>query len=200
MSIIDHIRKLKPRVETYIPPVQKIQALFEAKGLDIGTLNKNLDGKPRLYVLIDILNNKTKIETTVGKTSLSWISNEDKLSLEGGDMKSAFMLGSRYKQVFLSDSGKKLKLTDVIKTPMFGGGRGSGGGAEQTHWWNVVNVSMQQIFNGEKLNVGDELDSSLWGKYSSSFDVDKSLDAIEKGYTQSWIDSSILIANEMKKT
>ena len=96
MSIVDHIRKLKPRVETYIPPVQKIQALFEAKGLDIGTLNKNLDGKPRLYVLIDILNNKTKIETTVGKTSLSWISNEDKLSLEGGDMKSAFMLGSRY--------------------------------------------------------------------------------------------------------
>ena len=200
MSITDHIRKLKPRVETYIPPVQKIQALFEAKGLDIGTLNKNLDGKPRLYVLIDILNNKTKIETTVGKTSLSWISNEDKLSLEGGDMKSAFMLGSRYKQVFLSDSGKKLKLTDVIKTPMFGGGRGSGGGAEQTALMECGQcIYAAAVFNGEKLNVGDELDSSLWGKYSSSFDVDKSLDAIEKGYTQSWIDSSILIANEMKK-
>ena len=29
-------------------------------------------------------------------------------------MKSAFMLGSRYKQVFLSDDGKKLKLNDIL--------------------------------------------------------------------------------------
>ena len=129
MSFRDHIRILKPISETYVPPIQKVQALFEAKGLDIGTLAKTLDDKPRLYILIDVLNNKTQIETTVGKTTLSWISNEDRLALEGGDMKSAFMLGSRYKQVFLSDSGKKLKLTDVIKTPMFGGGRGSGGGS-----------------------------------------------------------------------
>ena len=205
MSFRDHIRILKPRKESYTAPVEIVQSLFEAtKGLDIATLNKTLNDKPRHHILKNIINNKTKIETKAGSTTLSWISNQDKLSFDGGDMMSAFTTkvgrSVRYKQVFLSDDGKKLKLNDVIKTPMFGGGRGSGGGAEQTALMECGQcIYAAAVFKGEKLSVGDELDSSLWGTYSSSFDVDKSLDAIEKGYTQSWIDSSILIANEMKK-
>ena len=205
MSFRDHIRILKPRKESYTAPVEIVQSLFEAtKGLDIATLNKTLNDKPRHHILKNIINDKTKVETTTGSTTLSWISNQDKLSFDGGDIMSAFTTkvgrSVRYKDVFTSDDGKKLKLTDVIKTPMFGGGRGSGGGAEQTALMECGQcIYAAAVFKGEKLSVGDELDSSLWGAYSSSFDVDKSLDAIEKGYTQSWIDSSILIANEMKK-
>jgi len=55
------------------------------------------------------------------------------------------------------------------------------------------------IFSGVKLSVGDELDSSSWGTYSANFDVDKSLDAIENEFTQAWMDSSILIGNQLKK-
>ena len=55
------------------------------------------------------------------------------------------------------------------------------------------------IFGGEKLSVGDELNQQSWGTYSSKFDVDYPLDKIADGFTQSWIDSSILIGNELKK-
>jgi len=83
---------------------------------------------------------------------------------------------------------------------MFGGGRGSGGGAEQTALMECAQcVYAAAIFGGENLSVGDELPSSQWGTYSANFDIDKSLDAIESGFTQAWIDSSILIGNEMKK-
>ena len=194
------VRQLRPTQENYIAPIIKIQSLLEARGLDIPILNKILDNKPRSYVLVDVINNKTKVETTIGKTSLSWINNEDKLKFEGGDLTTAFKLGTGYKPVFFSDNGKKLKLTDIIKTPMFGGGRGSGGGAEQTALMECAQcIYAAAVFNGEKLSVGDELDSTSWGTYSSSFDVDKPLDAIANDFTQAWMDSSILIANQMKK-
>ena len=194
------VRQLRPTQENYIAPIFKVQSLLEARGLDIAILNKILDNKPRSYVLVDVINNKTKVETTIGKTSLSWINNEDKLKFEGGDLTTAFKLGTGYKPVFFSDNGKKLKLTDIIKTPMFGGGRGSGGGAEQTALMECAQcIYAAAVFNGEKLSVGDELDSTSWGTYSSSFDVDKPLDTIANDFTQAWMDSSILIANEMKK-
>ena len=198
----DHIRKLRPVQESYKPPVDKLQLFFEQKGLDIATLKKEhpTSGKLRLHILIDVINDKTPIDTKVGKTSISWINNADKVALESGDMITSFLLGKRYKQVFVSDTGKKLRLNDLIKTDMFGGGRGSGGGAEQTALMECAQcVYAAAIFGGERLGVGDELDSSEWGKYANSFDVDRSLEDIENAFTQPWHDSSILIANEMKK-
>ena len=49
MSFRDHIRILKPRKESYTAPVEIVQSLFEAtKGLDVDTLNKTLNDKPKL--------------------------------------------------------------------------------------------------------------------------------------------------------
>ena len=48
----DAIRQLRPRNETYTPPVDKLQLFFEQKGLDIATLKKEhpTSGKLRLHI------------------------------------------------------------------------------------------------------------------------------------------------------
>ena len=78
--------------------------------------------------------------------------------------------------------------------------RGSGGGAEGTKTTECAQcVYAAAMFNGERLKVGDKLDPSLYGNYSSKFEIDESLKKIETDLTDSWIESSILVATAMKK-
>ena len=90
MSLNRFVRQLNPIQKNKVDYVDVIQNIMEAKGLDIGELQKIRGGKPRLHILIDVINNQTKVETTKGKTSLNWISNTDKVALESGDLISAF--------------------------------------------------------------------------------------------------------------
>jgi len=205
MSLQKYVRQVKPRNESYIPPVDKVQNfLTEAKkGINIEVLQKTLPRSDilRAQVLLDAIKNQTPLETTKGKVVLNWISDTDRIAAEGGDYSSAFESRPRkYKPVFVTDAGDNIKLNDILKTAAFGGGRGSGGGAEQTGLMECAQcIYAAAIFNGEKLSVGDELDSSSWGTYSAKFDVDQSLDAIADGFTQAWMDSSVIIGNELKK-
>ena len=200
------VRQLRPTQEKYVAPVLKIQSLLLAEavgGINIEVLNKTLPKTDikRSTVLFDAIKNQTPLETTKGKVSINWISDSDRIASGLGDFSTAFeSRPKRYKEVFVTDNGDKIKLNDILKTKAFGGGSGSGGGAEQTGLMECAQcIYAAAIFNGEKLSVGEELDSSSWGTYSSSFDVDQSLDAIANDFTQSWMDSSILIANQMKK-
>ena len=199
MSFRRSIEQLRPVRVQKIDLLEKSQILLqEAKGLDIGELQKVRGGKPRFYTLVDVINKGTKVDTTQGKTSLKWANKSDRLSFEGGDMISAFTDGRRYKPVFVTSKGKEIKLNDILKTDIFGGGKGSGGGAEQTGLMECAQcIYAAAVFGGEQLSVGDELDASSWGTYSSAFDVDQSLDAIQDGFTQSWMDSNRLLFSSM---
>ena len=200
MPLQQYVRQVKPRNESYTPPVVKIQNFLEAKGLDIGELQKIRNDKPRLHILIDVLNNKTPVETTKGKTALNWLSDVDRVALESGDLISAFVKGKKYKPVFVGDNGKQIRLNDILKTDMFGGGRGSGGGAANTDITECVQcIYAAAIFGGETLKDGDDFDASQWGTYSSKFQIDTPLTKISQGLTEDWILSSILIGNELKK-
>ncbi len=203
MSLRKYVRQVRPVQENYISPEIKLQNFLESKGINIEVLQKELPRSNilRSTVLFDAIKNQTALETTKGSVTLNWISNSDKVAAESGDFTTAFIQrGNRYKQVFVTSSGDKIRLNDIIKTADFGGGRGSGGGAEQTGLMECAQcIYAAAVFGGEQLSVGDELDASSWGTYSSAFDVDQSLDAIQDGFTQSWMDSSILIANQMKK-
>ena len=205
MSLQQYVRQLRPRNESYTPPVDKVQNfLSEAKsGINIGVLQKTLPKTDilRSTVLFDAIKNQTSLETTKGSVTLNWISDTDRIAAEGGDYSSAFeSRPGKYKPVFVTDKGDNIKLNDILKTAAFGGGRGSGGGAKQTGLMECAQcIYAAAIFNGAKLSEGDELDVSEWGTYSANFDIDESLDAIADGFTQAWIDSSILIGNEMKK-
>jgi hypothetical protein len=204
MSLQKYVRQLKPRTENYIPPIDKVQNLLEsAKGINIEVLQKELPRSNilRSQVLFDAIKNQTPLKTTKGSVTLNWISDVDRIAAESGDYSSAFeSRPSRYKPAFVTDKGDKIKLNDILKTDAFGGGKGSGGGAEQTGLMECAQcIYAAAIFSGVKLTEGDELDASSWGTYSSSFDIDESLDAIADGFSQAWMDSSILIGNQLKK-
>ena len=198
------VRQVKPVLERRsIDYVDRVQNLLNEATINIGTLQKTLSGTDilRSTILLDAIKNQTPLETTKGNVTLNWISDTDRIAAEGGDYSSAFeSRPGKYKPVFITDKGDKIKLNDITKTASFGGGRGSGGGAEQTGLMECGQcIYAAAIFNGAKLSEGDELDSSDWGTYSSSFDVDYPLDNIQKGFTQAWIDSSILIGNKLKQ-
>ena len=79
MSLRGYVKQLRPIQENKVDYVDAIQNIMEAKGLNIDELQKIRDGKPRLHILIDVINNQTKVETTKGKTSLNFINQLDKL-------------------------------------------------------------------------------------------------------------------------
>ena len=203
MPLQQYVRQLRPRSEAYIPHVDKIQNIFyEAKGIDISVLESEFRGTNilRSTALFDAIKNQTSLETTKGSVILNWISDSDRIAAESGDFITAFKKGKSYKKVFVTDKGGEIKLNDILKTATFGGGKGSGGGADQTGLMECAQcIYAAAIFGGEKLSVGDELNETSWGTYSSKFDVDEPLNAIADGFTQAWIDSSILIGNELKK-
>ena len=122
MSLRRSMEQLRPARTQKVDLLEKSQILLqEAKGLDIGELQKIRGGKPRFYTLVDVINNGTKVDTTQGKTSLKWANKSDRLSFEGGDMISAFTVGRRYKPVFVTSKGTIIKLNDILKTDIFGG-------------------------------------------------------------------------------
>ena len=204
MSLRGYVRQVRPVQESHVNHLDRIQSLFEAaKGIDIKILQKELPRSTtlRAKVLFDAIKNQTSLETTKGSVTLNWISDADRISAESGDFITAFQSRPKsYKPVFVTSEGDKIKLNDILKTSAFGGGKGSGGGSEQTGLMECAQcIYAAAIFGEAKLSVGDELDASSWGTYSSAFDVDQSLDAIANGFSQAWMDSSILIGNALKK-
>ena len=200
MHLRKYIRQIRPITEKKVDYVNLVQNIVEVKGLDIGELQKIRGGKPRLHLLIDVINNKTKVNTTKGMTTLNWVSDTDKVALETGDLLSAFTDGRRYKPIFRTDKGDLIRLNDILKTDMFGGGKGSGGGSENTDLTECAQcIYAAAIFNGAKLKSGDSLSGEVYGTYNTSFDIDTPPNTIAEGLTDDWIESSILIGNELKK-
>jgi hypothetical protein len=204
MPLQKYVKQLrKPSIlESNVNHVYRIKDLMKESMLDLGVVNNTLRGSSMLRgeVLVQAVKDGTSVETSKGNVKLSWLSDEDRISAEGGDYTTAFKSGRSFKKVFVTDNGDELKLTDITKSAMFGGGKGSGGGAAQTATMECAQcIYAAAIFSGKSLSVDDELPFTEWGKYSANFDVDKSLRDIEEAFDQSWIDSSIRIGNEMKK-
>ncbi len=105
LRAVDAARKLRrPVREDYIPPVDKVQNLFEAGNINIGVLKKELPNSNvlRIQVLLDAIKNQTPLETTKGTVSLNWISDADRISAESGDFITAFQSRpNSYKPVFV---------------------------------------------------------------------------------------------------
>ena len=89
MSLRRFVRQLKPIQENKVNYVDAVQNLMEAaKGINIEVLRKLKDGRPRGDILLDVINNQTKVETTKGNRTISWLSQIDKTAMERGDFES----------------------------------------------------------------------------------------------------------------
>ena len=205
MSLQGYLRQVKPRLtESHVPHVDRIQSIYSLyEGmLDLKILKNTLRGSSTLRgeVLVQAIKDGTPIETNKGTLKLSWIDDVARVAAEGGDYETAFKSGRSFKKVLVTDKGDELNLSDIKKSAMFGGGKGSGGGAEITAAAECAQcIYAAAIFGGEKLSAGDEIPSTEWSSYSTNFDVDMSLGQVESLLDQSWWDSSISIGNEMKK-
>ena len=129
-----YVRQVRPRTESYIPPVDRIQSFLHEGMLDLSVVKNTVRGSSTLRgeVLVQAVKDGTPIETNKGAVKLSWMDDEARIAAEGGDYVTAFKSGRSFKKVFVTDNGDELKLSDIKKSAMFGGGKGSGGGAAQT--------------------------------------------------------------------
>jgi hypothetical protein len=202
MGIKNYVRQVRPVQEAHVNHLDRIQSFLSEGMLDLNILKNTLRGSSILRgeVLVQAVKDGTPIETNKGVVKLSWMDDESRIAAEGGDYVTAFKSGRSFKKVFVTDNGDKLKLSDIKKSAMFGGGKGSGGGSEITAAAECAQcIYAAAIFGGKKLSVGDEIPSTEWSSYSTNFDVDMPLGQVESLLDQSWWDSSISIGNEMKK-
>ena len=146
MTLQKYVKQVRPRTEDYILPVDKIQNLFEA------TLSKaDVAKRDNKNVLQDIINNQTPLETEKGEVSISWIDNANKIAFENDDFDTAFPKG---KEVFITSNGDKIRITQITKTDIFGGGKGSGGGSSGTKAGESAQcVYLQAIWNNPSTDL-----------------------------------------------
>ena len=187
MSLQGYVHQLRPRKELYGDNIAKIQNLLEAN-LSKADIRK----RDNIQVLKDIIDNKTPIETEKGKVSISWLDNSYKVAYENGNLDDAFPSAT---EVFMTSEGDKLRLTQIVKTDIFGGGRGSGGGASSTKAGESAQcVYLQAIWNNPKTDFNEaELTQAFY-----QTKTDASLDMV-LNLSDDWVLSSTLIARLLYK-
>lgn len=98
--------------------------------------------------------------------------------------------------VFDTDVGE-VKLSMIVKTPEFGGGSGTGGGSENT----ALAESAQACYCAVAFEYGDIKDQADFlekvEKVKSKFDISVSLQDVKTKLSETWIQSSIYVANLM---
>ena len=174
-----YVRQVKPRNESYIPPVDKIQNFLAEATMSIAQLEK----RDNINVLNDLINNQKPIETEIGTTTIAWVDNKYKVAYESGDLENAF---PRSTPVFITPKGKKLKISDITKADYFGGGKGSGGGSSGTKAAESAQcVYCQAIWNNPKTDFNmKDLQVAF-----SQVKVDATWDMIEN-LSDDWVISS----------
>jgi len=151
--------------------------------------------RDNINILKTAIEKGTPLETSKGTTPLTFINNVDKVAFDSGDLDTAFYLNRKFKKVFLTKDAEEITLKDVMKTSMFGGGRGSGGGAENTD----ITECMQCVYCSEMQSGVKPEDIDFKALKSKDFEIDTQLSKIEAALDDSWIESSTLIAELMKK-
>ena len=172
--------------------------------LQFADLLKELPGTtiPRWTVLVNKI--KLKENFTIDKTTvevkLNYLDKNIKGLFEGGKI-TEIQTTYRGQNLFKASNGKELKLGDLFKSSDFGGGKGSGGGAEETE----RNESAQCLYAGlifyvykkqTKTNkVVSKKDFTTAFRYC---DVSAKFESLIDLPTD-WHESSILGANELLK-
>ena len=101
--------------------------LSEGK-LSKSELEKVRDGVTRADFVLDWIKKGESVEIDGVAVKLTFISDtHEKMFLKG-----QYKSGRTYQPLFQDSEGNNLKITDIDKTPEFGGGSGSGGGASNT--------------------------------------------------------------------
>jgi len=167
--------------------------------LDISTMSKQLAGVQRSEILKKAIMSGSKLETKKGNVTLNWINDQDRNAFDMNDFQNAFKDGKSYKNIFITSDGDELKLNDIIKTAMFGGGAGSSGGSKNTAKVESGQcVYLAALYNGRKFkDVTDSLDDAEMSAVASKYNISVSLDEVAT-MNDAWVESSIIVAQKLK--
>ena len=143
-----YVKQVRPRNESYIPHIEKIQNFLIEGEMNPKELAKY--GGKRARVLQKAIEDGTPLETDTGEFPLTWIDDSDKQKFvsaiggEASDFGSSLKSGPRFKKVFKNEKGDEFTIKQLVKTAMFGGRGGSGEptGADWediiTHHYNIL--------------------------------------------------------------
>ena len=87
MSLQGYIHQLRPRKESHVNHVYRIQDVLREGMLDLSVVNNTLRGSSTLRgeVLVQAVKDGTPIETNKGKVVLTWMDDDARIAAEGGD-------------------------------------------------------------------------------------------------------------------
>ena len=146
--------------------------LLEGK-LSQDNLKKLKDGIERWKIVRTWINDlKKEVEIDGVKTKIKFISKDHEDAFIRGEYK----IGSRYQPLF-TDGKNNYRINDIDKTPEFGGGSGSGGGASNTkHTESAQCVYAQAYWDNKSTKFTNEDLIAAYAKVK----VDAKLDDILK--------------------
>jgi len=163
--------------------VDKVQYLLDEAYMSKAQVNKR-DNYTTLKSMID---NQKPLKTSKGNVSISWIDNKYKIAFDKNDLDSAF---PRATAVFKTSKGDEIKLTDIEKSELFGGGKGSGGGSSGTTAGESAQcVYLQAIWNNPKTDFNESDLTQAFSQTKTNATLDMVLNLSED-----WVNSSTLIA------
>lgn len=87
--------------------------------LSKGDLSKLIGETPRYKILLDIIDDKTEIETKFGKGTITWVDPSNRERLLDGDIDAVD--GLAFKLTLDTGEVQTIRLTNIIKTSTFGG-------------------------------------------------------------------------------
>ena len=181
-------RQINPICESNKTPLDKIQHFVSEATMSIAQLEK----RDNVSILKDLIDNKKPIDTKIGSRVISWINPQNKVAYDNGNLQKAFPRGA---VVFVTDKNEKLKLSEIEKTDIFGGGKGSGAGSSGTRAAESAQcVYCQAIWNNPKTDFNMlELQAAY-----AQVKVDASWEEIQN-LSDDWVVSSISVAKGLYK-
>ena len=187
MPLQQYVKQLKPRNESYVPHVDKIQSFLEEGKL---TPSEVVKYDKRIELFIQKLKASDQFELVYGNTAVLKHSQELEDAIKTADTDKMNSIG------LMTSDGKSLAWGKLSKSTEFGGGTaGSGGGYAGTKTGESGQcVYLQAIWNNPKTDFND---SDLSSAYSQVY-VDETLDKI-LDLTNEWKVSSKLIAQTLYK-
>ena len=177
-----------------------IKLIKEASNLDSNTLRKPSPDKQsdRGQVLLNKINTKNSLTTVDGDDIVinAKKSSEFVDALKSKDYKTAATTP------FYDTKGATYRLSKLAKTADFGGGKGSGGGAEQT----AVQESAQCLVNAIRYNKGSEitekdLNDRNYARAAKRIETTSSLDEMISFLNENpdWVTTTVSTANALAK-
>ena len=176
----------------FVSEEKKIEKVFYENLSEASLSKADILKRDNFSIFKDIIDTQKNVKTKEGDTTITWIDNKFKVAYDNNDLDSAF---PRNKPVFKTSNGNHIKLNDIEKTEVFGGGKGSGAGSSSTTIGESAQcVYLQTIWNNPKTDFNKTELTQAFSQTKTNSNLESILNLSED-----WVLSSTLIAKFLYK-